>query len=633
MLAVLRFKALGLHLLLTASVLLFSALLLLITEILSAFKLLDRIHLIFAWSFVLLFLCLDLFGHRHLIRERLEDIVLKCKNWYKHRSDRKYILFFLLILFTLIGIQGFLYPPNNYDSMTYHLARIPNWMANASVAHYPTHIYRQLYQPPFSGYVLFHVNVLSGNDYFSNTVQLCFYMFTGSLLALLLNLFGLRLRTIGILLLYTLPAAILQASGSTNNIIDAYFIASAVYFAAMAAKAPKINLYFVLLGLSLGLAAMNKGTAYVYLLPLVILSGVFLIRSVFLLKTFRPLLNVMLTLTLFLSLTLAFYVRNYQLSGNLLGLEKTESARYRNEHFNVQTVFSNGLKNAALHIGPYPVSKWSQQSMESLHRFLGLDINDKGRNFDGYAFEVPDSPSFEDCAPNPLHMVLFTAALLFIAIQWIRQKKPPSGILIYILLLLLQVVVFSAYLKWQPWHSRNHIPFFVLSIPIVLYAYNAIQSRIVIPAKLIMSVLVFYALAMVLLNRTRPLINLKPLTAHITASDLRVKKYFVDRQKVETDFGSIIQSIDDSAYKRIGLILDWNEYEYPIFRNAYTRHLLPVHILVSNNPSSILNRKDADIDCIVSNKIYLPYVDYNGRRYFCRKQGSNFIALYTPEPN
>jgi hypothetical protein len=58
--------------------------------------------------------------------------------------------------------------PNTWDSMTYHLPRVAHWAANGSVAHYPTSIDRQLWQPPFGEYLVRLAYVACGGDRLAN---------------------------------------------------------------------------------------------------------------------------------------------------------------------------------------------------------------------------------------------------------------------------------------------------------------------------------------------------------------------------------------------------------------------------------------------------------------------------------
>ena len=49
------------------------------------------------------------------------------------------LLFWLLLpMGVVLLFLALLYPPNNYDSMTYHMARVAHWIQNQSIGHYPT---------------------------------------------------------------------------------------------------------------------------------------------------------------------------------------------------------------------------------------------------------------------------------------------------------------------------------------------------------------------------------------------------------------------------------------------------------------------------------------------------------------
>ncbi|MCL2930746.1 MAG: hypothetical protein MGG11_00090 [Trichodesmium sp. MAG_R03] len=70
-----------------------------------------------------------------------------------------------------IGLIAMVAPPNNWDSMTYHMSRVVHWMQNQSVAHYPTYNLPQLFHPPFAEFTITHLQILSGGDIFANLVK------------------------------------------------------------------------------------------------------------------------------------------------------------------------------------------------------------------------------------------------------------------------------------------------------------------------------------------------------------------------------------------------------------------------------------------------------------------------------
>ena len=92
----------------------------------------------------------------------------------KSKSEKALIWIMLAILgiLSLVLLFGAIFTvPYNYDSMTYHLARIGYWIDHKSVAHYITNIDRQVYSPVLAEYNLLHMMLLSGNDTFLNFFQ------------------------------------------------------------------------------------------------------------------------------------------------------------------------------------------------------------------------------------------------------------------------------------------------------------------------------------------------------------------------------------------------------------------------------------------------------------------------------
>lgn len=64
------------------------------------------------------------------------------------RSADGLLISALVVMSCVIGLIAVIAPPTNEDSMSYHMARVRHWIQQQSVAHYPTHITRQLFSDP-----------------------------------------------------------------------------------------------------------------------------------------------------------------------------------------------------------------------------------------------------------------------------------------------------------------------------------------------------------------------------------------------------------------------------------------------------------------------------------------------------
>jgi hypothetical protein len=87
----------------------------------------------------------------------------------KFPFQKKY--FFLAIILVVSCFMAFIYPPNNWDSMTYHLPRIEHWLQNKTLRHYFSSNQRQLISAPFAEMLILQGRSLSGNNWLMNLVQ------------------------------------------------------------------------------------------------------------------------------------------------------------------------------------------------------------------------------------------------------------------------------------------------------------------------------------------------------------------------------------------------------------------------------------------------------------------------------
>ncbi len=613
---------------LLSTVLVFSTLIVFVTEISSIFYILNYTTILLFWTGITILNFYLLFIKTNDVRQIILDQLRETKRKLKELNLlEKISLIFICCIFILIFIQGVVYQPNNWDSMTYHMARIPNWISHQSISHYPTHIVRQLYQPPFSEFVIMQFNVLSRNDFFSNTVQFLFLLLSIFPILLLMDLFGLkkRFKLISIVLLITIPEVILQASSTQNDIVVSFFILSTIYFAAKSIKeATFLNFFFF--GLSVGLAVLTKGTAYIYLTPILLIFAIAILVQWYKTKKINYITHSIISLIIFLSINSGHYLRNYNLNQNILGVDKSESKMYSNSEMSPMLLISSILKNMGNQIGPNPFNKAAKIVIYKLHSIANIDINSPNQNFGGLRFgRSPDFPNHEDSASNPLHFYLIFISFCLIGFYVLKKDIVVDKFaLLLIITIILQVILFCSYLKWQPWHTRLHTPLFMLAVPLICYAasINKKFSKIIywtIP------IIIIFSFSVILLNSSRPFITKSGITSSIKITDDRFKKYFANRPDFYEEYNSTLNEINQSNFKNIGLIIGCDDWEYPLFYQIYNKDINPIHINVIGQ-NNLLSQKN--IDCIVSTTINKFQIKYKGRIYYNQNEENKTIWLY-----
>ncbi|MVN21096.1 ArnT family glycosyltransferase [Mucilaginibacter arboris] len=608
------------------SVLVFCGFLVLITEILSLFYILNFLAILLSWTTVTVINLIYLYLEKEKLKVFYNYLKLRIYETYLKIKTRSFyeksLLVAVLLILILVFIQGIVYPPNNWDSMNYHLARVPSWIGHQSVAHYPTSVVWQIYMPPFAEYLAMNFNILNRADYFSNSVQFLALIFSVVGLVSIVDILGLSTsyKVLTIFLALTIPEAVLQATSTQNDLVVAFFVIAAFYFAIKSIRQFSLKNAFAF-GLAVGLGILTKATAYIYLPAILIIYGISMLIQLYKTKNYNYLKFSLLAGLMFLTINIGFYHRNYQLSNNLFGYDQKQYGTYTNEKMNAKLFLSSVIKNAGVHIGLLhlkPLSVVAAHTIMRLHKIAGVDIDDPANNAFSDKYDTLYNPDHEDAAPNFIHLILITISLIIISLSFKRKLNLYVRLLAFTIIF--QGLFFSFYLKYQPFHTRLHTSMFLLAIPLIVYALSLVNVKLKKVFYWFSPFIFLYALMIVLGNLNTPY-NAK-------LKENRYEKYFISKPFLYNEYRVVNYKIKSAGYQNIGLIMGTESWVYAFFTDCYSKALNPIYLNVDNYTKNSGYRFNKKVDCILSTANNSPYMDYLGKRYYNQDPANQFIHLY-----
>lgn len=458
------------------------------TEVLSYINLINRPSIILI---NLLFLLIISLSYR-------TSAITLIRKIYKERSPYVY---FIIGILGLTFIQGLFSAPNTTDSMVYHLPRVMYWVQDHTL--FQDSIRNEHdFMAPFAEYLILHLYLLSNGDrmlFFSQWLAFVFTILLSFLIARRLGATN-QVSKVIVLFVATLPIGVLQATSTQTDMITTIMFLLAFYYALVVSKSPNL-VNSILFGFSVGLGMLTKATFVIYIIiPFVLLAYLTF-------KEWRKYLLLMAISLLIVSVVqIRFLQQNIRLYGNITGQQSIYKGGYTNEQINIAVVTSNSIRNTLLHL-PIPfISQKAQEAVVRLHSLIGLDINDPKTTYYDTKFTVlPIIYPQEDIVSNPLHMLIIIFAGILLIYKKFRMLLKVNIILLYVLVVG-SFVVFSIILKWQPFHSRLQIPFFIagtiVSIPI-LSKFR--QGMYLLKVALILSTSITPLL--IILNVARPYIS------------------------------------------------------------------------------------------------------------------------------
>ena len=549
--------------------------------------------------------------------------------WERWSRSEKFLLLSTIILLVLTLLTALIYPPNNNDSMAYHMARVGYWVQNGSIGPYATPIEPQLHHPPLAEWIILHLYLLWGSDFLANLVQWAAGLGSLVVLSLLVEEVGgsrwMQLATafVGA----TIPMVILQMSSTQNDVVVAFFcITLALYLLRLYRH--RRNADLALAALAFGLAILTKAPGYLYAIVLLLVwGGAELVR----LKSQRWFIGLVrlagqsaALLAVGLLLNVGHYSRNMRVYGH--PLNDSEGMTYYTNQIHTPVALASTLsRNLGVHFGVPGLHLLSQYGLEKLHIWMGLDIRDPRTTLNGSGFDLPILSNNEDNASNFLHLLWLLGCF-----AWLLRIRVPAvrPYQLLALVVAVQFVVFCGYLKWQPWNSRLHTTLFLLASPVAAYGLNSAPQRL---RWITLWLLLMSGLCFALTNFSRPLITIPPLTRPNSIWQDRMTKYYINNSKdqpAETAIGRYLNRVPGDSLN-VGILLAGYEGEYLWFRQLKPTTKL-YHLRVWTT-SRVLDTHP-EVDYIISTQASHDTILYKNRVFHRLDLTRKRSFLYAPIP-
>ncbi len=477
----------------------------------------------------------------------------------------------VIFIVSAISVIAIIAPPNNWDSMTYHMTRVVHWIQNRHLAHYPTYYSAQLVHPPFAELAILHLQILSGGDRFANLVQT--FSMIGSIIgvSLIAKQLGAdkRGQIFAAVFCATLPMGILQASSTQNDYAVCFWVVCLAHYILLTLpyRNPPINLTLGI-GASCGLVVFTKGTGYFYAFPFMVWFFLWYVNQMRW-KMWKP---ISIISVIFLSLNVNHYLRNFSLYGSPISAAEY-FIEYKPEIYSIPTYISNIIRNLSLHADIVrhlglqgiiePTIGKVAKLITIIHGFLGVDISDPRITYPPNSYiGVPGLSFDENVAGNPLHLLLiFLAIGIFICYEKLRNNRE---VMIYSLCLICSFLLICLMLKIQPYQTRYHLTFFVLFSAFVGLVFCQIWNRHIIT--IIAVILLVTSMQFVFLNKIRPIASEQNIF-NMTRNEI----YFNERPRLIKPYFDATKFIKNTSCNHIGLSLGSEKvpgssyWEYPFW--------------------------------------------------------------------
>lgn len=474
-------------------------------------------------------------------------------------------------------------PPNNHDSMTYHLARVGYYLQQGSLKSFSTANLRQTVSPANSEMlILWHVTLLNC-DRLAGLVQ--WLSWIGCVLAIYGIARQLRAPPKGALFaalaFASFPEVVLQSSTTQSDLTTAFFLVCAFFFVGEARKAP--SAHSLLCGASLGLAVGAKILSFLMLLGF----GIYVLAWYFHEKKFtrRDILRFLfLCLIGCVVLGSYIYLQNFLIFGHIAGppqfihLHSLDSFEWHTAWSNLGRLLMQFLDPNGV-VPPWQpirqsVTRAYQFAADNLFNYLQISKHLPGRDMmDASWSRFRVLWMHEDLAMfGPIFGYLGLATLLWQLLrpgsfrETMRRRSLALASILFLILM-------AATLRWQPTSGRLLVPMVAVGTPLLACLYSHRERWASFLWNLALSMIcIACLLASLLLNQMKPLLGKQA----VWGKD-RIHLMARNNPNSESMARFVDRVVPDGA--RLGFVPSTGDsFEYLLFGRRFERKVIPVRI-------------------------------------------------------
>ena len=467
-------------------------------EILSIFNVFSFNYVLISWLFI----------NGIIIYLNKEKIKLNVFSIFSQKivipkKERNILLFIFFIIILPLLLLSIFIPPNNWDSMAYHLPRVEHWIQNKNIYPFPTNIIRQVLTSSLSEYIIANFQILSSTDTFSNLIQFAsfiFIVFTGTLIFSLLKI-GTKGQLFLLLALLSLPMILFQATTTQTDLLASFFFISFILFALLISQTEanfKTNFIFIALSLTLGI--LTKYHIAIFAAPIVFYLLYDLVKK----KNNKNIIFAILISCLAIAIILVpLFARNIYFFGSITGKDLfDENATIVNSKISIQNMLSNNFKHIVDFVS-IPINGYNNLLFSlnhTLHNIICVSENMPGNNWAGEPFTVNNHLN-EDTAGSIIH-----AALIIFSLFLIFKSKHKVKLLLLFAYCFIAFSLYGLLFRYTPFDIRLLLPVFILLIIISTYIiYTSITNRYIINGMMLLFLII--SIFPVYFNRAKPIIG------------------------------------------------------------------------------------------------------------------------------